>query len=361
MTLPKVDVEMLKRLEPVRSLSEERLRELADLCYVETVSKNLNPFRTRSSAGQTVYLVRGEIALSYSGGESVVLAGTSEDARHPLGRGGALLESAKSITDVELVRIDDDLLDIMVTWDQLAATDASHRTKAGPPEGPALAKWSIMSGMFSVSNLKYGAFAQLPSAHIEGLLQQFKRIEAKAGEVIISEGAEGDYYYVIESGKVRVERLIGGVTMLLADLKSGDAFGEEALVSEAKRNATVTMRTAGALLRLDKKDFIELLREPLLHRVSMEEAQQKILAGAQWIDVRYPSEFQYDRLPGAINIPLSEIRNAFGLLDKDREYVVYCQSERRSSAATFLLSQQGYRAYLLQGGLWGTGGERRGA
>ena len=67
---------------------------------------------------------------------------------------------------------------------------------------------------------------------------------------------------------------------------------------------------------------------------SIEEAQQKVLAGAQWIDVRYPSEFQYDQLPGAINIPLSEIRNAFGLLDKDREYVLYCQSERRSSAAS---------------------------
>ena len=132
--------------------------------------------------------------------------------------------------------------------------------------------------------------------------------------------------------------------MLLAELKSGDTFGEEALVSEAKRNATVTMKNGGALLRLDKKDFIELLREPLLHRVSMEEAQQKVLEGAQWIDVRYPSEYQYDQLPGAINIPLSEIRNAFGLLDKDREYVLYCQSERRSSAATFLLSQRGYRA-----------------
>jgi len=118
------------------------------------------------------------------------------------------------------------------------------------------------------------------------------------------------------------------------------------------------MRTDGAVLRLDKKDFIELLREPLLHRVSMEEAQQKVLAGAQWVDVRYPSEFQYDQLAGAINIPLSEIRNAFGLLDKDREYIVYCQSERRSSAAAFLLSQRGYRAAVLKGGLWGTGGER---
>jgi rhodanese-related sulfurtransferase len=153
--------------------------------------------------------------------------------------------------------------------------------------------------------------------------------------------------------------LIGGVVMLLADLKSGDAFGEEALVSEAKRNATVTMRTDGALLRLDKKEFIDLLREPLLRKISIEDAQQKVLAGAQWIDVRYPSEFQYDQLPGAINIPLSEVRNAFGLLDKGREYIVYCQSERRSSAATFLLSQRGYRAYLLKGGLWGTGREKR--
>ena len=140
--------------------------------------------------------------------------------------------------------------------------------------------------------------------------------------------------------------------MLLADLKSGDAFGEEALVSEARRNATITMKSDGVLLRLAKADFNELLREPMLRRVSREEAWQKIAAGGQWIDARYPSEYQYDRLPGAINIPLSEIRNAFEVLDKAREYVLYCQSERRSAAAAFLLAQRGYRAFLLAGGLW---------
>jgi rhodanese-related sulfurtransferase len=89
----------------------------------------------------------------------------------------------------------------------------------------------------------------------------------------------------------------------------------------------------------------------------MEEARQKITNGAQWIDVRYPSEYQYDGLPGAINIPLAEIRNAFGVLDKSREYVLYCQSERRSAAAAFLLAQRGYRAFLLAGGTWmGVGG-----
>jgi rhodanese-related sulfurtransferase len=54
-----------------------------------------------------------------------------------------------------------------------------------------------------------------------------------------------------------------------------------------------------------------------------------------------------------MNIPLSEIRNALGVLDKEREYVLYCQSARRSAAATFLLAQRGYRAFLLAEGLWG--------
>ncbi|MBI2317576.1 MAG: cyclic nucleotide-binding domain-containing protein [Betaproteobacteria bacterium] len=356
MSSPQVSVDTLRSLEPICSLSEQRLQELAALCYVEHVSRNLDPFRARPIAGQTVYLVRGELAVTNPDGYSLVIVGGAEEARFPLGRRGAAFSGAKTITDVELLRIDDDLLDILVTWDQLAIGDAEARSD----EKPSLADWTIMSGIFSISNLKYGAFSQLPPAHIEELLRRFKRIDAKAGEVIIREGAEGDYYYVIESGRCRVERQVGGVSMLLAELKSGDAFGEEALVSDSKRNATVTMKVDGKLLRLDRKDFNELLREPLLQRISMEEANRKAAAGAQWVDVRYPSEYQYDKIAGAMNIPLSEIRNAVGVLDKDREYILYCQSERRSSAAAFLLAQRGYRAYLLDGGLWGRGTERRG-
>jgi rhodanese-related sulfurtransferase len=355
MCATKVSMETLERLEPIASLSSSRLHELRGLCYLETVSRNLDPFRARGAAGEVVYLIHGELALTYPDGSSAVVVGGTEEARHPLGRRGRFV-GAKAITDVELLRVDDDLLDIMVTWDQLAAAESSAKATASTEDKPSMTNWSIMSGMFSVSNLKYGAFSQLPTAHIDGLLRKFTRIEAKKGDAIIREGTEGDYYYVIESGKCKVERMVGGVTMLLAELKSGDAFGEEALVAEAKRNATVSMKTDGTLLRLDKKDFIELLREPLLRRLTLEEARQKISSGGQWVDVRYPSEYQYDRLPGAINIPLSEVRNAFGLLDKDREYVLYCQSERRSAAATFLLAQRGYRAYLLMGGLWTAGG-----
>src|SRR5207237_292809 len=73
--------------------------------------------------------------------------------------------------------------------------------------------------------------------------------------------------------------------------------------------------------------------------------------GASWLDVRYPSEYQHDKLPGAINVPLAEVRNMFAVLDRSREYVAYCQSGRRSAAAAFLFAQRGFRVWLLEGGL----------
>jgi len=176
-------------------------------------------------------------------------------------------------------------------------------------------------------------------------------VKTARGDTLIREGDEGDYYYVIESGRFQVERLVGGAKVVLAELKAGDAFGEEALVSEAKRNATVVALGDGVLLRLDKQHFNDLLREPLLRRLPFEEAGKRVKEGALWLDVRYPSEYQYDRLPGAINVPLAEVRNMFNVLDKSKEYVAYCQSGRRSAAAAFLFAQRGFKVWVLQGGL----------
>jgi rhodanese-related sulfurtransferase len=280
------------------------------------------------------------------------LVGGSDDARYPLGKRREF-NSAKAVTEVQLIRIDDDLLDIMLTWDQMARHEQAGVPEQSPRHASPGADWGVMSGLFGIDNLRFGTFSQLPPAHIDELLRRFEQIKAKKGEVIVREGADGDYYYLVETGRCQVERMIGGVSMTLAELKSGDTFGEEALVSEAKRNATVTMKTDGGLLRLSKQDFNALLREPLLRAINMAQARQKVLGGAEWIDVRYMSEYQYDKLPGAINIPLSEIRDAVGALDIDKEYILYCQSGRRSSAAAFLLAQRSYNVYLLEGGLWG--------
>ena len=340
--------EFLSRLQPVCALSEARRKELAGQCAVEWTPRGEDPFRQHGTAGQSVWLLAGEIKLDLADGSTRVLVGNTGETEWPLGKNLSALRAAKAITDIGLLRIDDETLDIMMTWDQLSAASTAASSAAEKTD------WRLMSGAFRLQSLTVGILSHSPPANIDTLFRRFERVYYKGGECILRQNDEGDYYYLIESGRCTVTRRIGGVTVTLAELKPGDAFGEEALVAESTRNATVTMKHSGTLLRLGKQDFVELLREPLLHRMSRTEAEARAAAGAIWIDVRYTSEYQYGRLPGALNVPLSEIRNAIGVLDRNREYIVYCQSGRRSSAAAFLLSQHGYTAAWLEGGLQGS-------
>jgi rhodanese-related sulfurtransferase len=346
-SLPRPRLEQLAALAPLAGLSAERLAELAQVAVVERAQRGGDPLKDRLSAQQSVFLIAGELLLVFEAGGTLVVVGGSDEARLALNRQSQRVARTKAITDVDLVAFDDEVLDILATWDEVAAASAESSVmgRAGRSEG------RIITGAFGLGKLRAGAFAQLPVAHIDELLKRFSRSKTVAGEVVIREGDEGDYYYVVESGRFQVERLVGGAKVALAELKSGDAFGEEALVSEAKRNATVTSLGEGDLLRLDRKDFDELLREPLLRRIPFPEASEKVRRGALWLDVRYPSEYQYDKLPGAINVPLAEVRNMFAVLDRSREYVVYCQSGRRSAAAAFLFAQRGFKVWLLEGGL----------
>lgn len=337
-------VETLSRLQPLAGLAPESLRELAPRCSRERVTRNLDPSNLKDWHDQVVYLVKGELKVDLADGSTTLLVGGSGEALLPLGRDGQPLLATKAITDVELLRFNADTLDIILTWDQLAAPGGQDAAKDAPD-------WRTMSGMFAVQNLVGGIFAALPPANIDGLLGRFQRVNVKRGEVVVRQGDAGDYYYVIEGGRCLVTREVAGAAVDLAELKGGDAFGEEALLADATRNATVTMKTDGVLLRLDKADFLALLKEPLLQKVSPAEAARRVAAGAVWIDTRFPAECRLDGLPGALNIPLNEIRQATGMLEKGKEYIVYCQSGRRSSAAAFLLSQRGYRASLLDGGL----------
>jgi rhodanese-related sulfurtransferase len=137
----------------------------------------------------------------------------------------------------------------------------------------------------------------------------------------------------------------------LAELGVGDTFGEEALIAEAKRNATVTMLTEGVLMRLNKQDFRELMNEPLLQWVSYDQAREIVASGGKWLDVRLPSEHQNLNIEDSINIPLYFIRLKLSALDKSVPYVVYCDTGRRSSAAAYILVERGFDAYVLTGGL----------
>ncbi len=323
-------VELLKPFQPLSLLAADRLGELlAVSCLLPYARDSRIPL-----GRELLYVQQGEILLHYADGSSRVVVGGSEDSYWPLAR--TMPDSIKAITDVVLLQVDDDLVDVMLTWDQLALAAGQQEQANGS----------------DLRTLKLGALACLPEAHVETLLNRFETVPFRRGEVVIREGDTGDYYYVIESGRCVVSRQVGEIRMLLAELKMGDAFGEEALLAGSTRNATVTMKTDGLLLRLSKADFVELLREPFLKSVNRAEAERLVAEEkAVWLDVRFSTDYRFDRLPGAINMPLGELRNAFEVLSRERTYVVYCRTGRLSAAAAFLLAQRGFHAFWLTGGL----------
>ncbi len=347
---------LLNTFEPLAKLSVGRKRELAGLCFVERVSQGINPLRMNiSNAKQSVYLIKGELELRFITDEKVVLRGDDTAARHPIPCDQNLVDSIAR-TDIEILRIDNDLLDIMMTWDQLSTGDDVLKSVHKADEGKSSrtpVEWMRDTSVFSVAKLQSGVFSKVPVANIEAMFQRMERINTVVGQVVIQQGAVGDYYYLIERGAVSVTKADGVNTpaVLVAELQSGDAFGDEALVSDNKRNATVTMETDGQLLRLNKRDFVALLKEPMLTHVSRETAEAKVANGAIWVDARLPSEYQYEHIDGAINLPLNEIRQSLPELDKSLTYVVYCQTGRRSSAAAFILAQHGFDVVLLSGGM----------
>ncbi|QDU91570.1 Coenzyme A disulfide reductase [Pirellulimonas nuda] len=72
--------------------------------------------------------------------------------------------------------------------------------------------------------------------------------------------------------------------------------------------------------------------------------------GATVVDVRTPTEFALGAVPGAVNLPLDELRGRLGELPEGRPVIAYCQVGMRGYMATRLLNQSGRDARNLSGG-----------
>jgi rhodanese-related sulfurtransferase len=344
----------LARFEPVARLSANRLEELAAVCFVELVSKDLDPTRMSSNGTQALYMVSGDLGIRYENGNKLILRAGTDAAKHPVDTGRLQIKDTIALMPIEVVRIDLDLLDIMMTWDQLSGYPPAQTQKSVNEQG-AKQGWKLDAASFNSFKLQNGVFAKLPAANIEAMFARMTPIDVEAGQVIITQGQEGDYYYLIQQGTAVVSRVKDPSQQptVLAAISNGAGFGEEALASDNKRNATVTMKTDGQLLRLKKQDFIELLKAPIVSTISRADADAKVAAGAEWIDVRFASEYTYHHIEGAINAPLHELRSYIQQLDSTKEYIVYCQTGRRSSAAAFILAQFDIKAMVLEGGTRG--------
>lgn len=350
------DITLLRSLTPLDGMKTEALVALARKTRRMKAPANRLLFAEGDDEKSTFYLLSGTIDLLQEGEVIATIRSGTPKAKQPLAHAlprpySAVVTSAQ----IDYLQIDSTFLDIVVTWDQETGSyRVSELHGTGESEPSSGDDW--MTAL-----LQSKAFHKVPPANIQAIFMRMQRQDYRAGEVVIKQGDVGDFFYVIVKGKCVVTREtpLNKEGIKLAELGMAETFGEESLISEAKRNATVSMLTDGALMRLSKEDFRTLLNEPFLNWIDYEQAKHEVANGGQWLDVRLPSEFEQYHANGALNIPLHSLRLKMKALDRNRHYIVSCDTGRRSSACAYILSERGFQASVLRGGLATTEVARR--
>ena len=336
--LEKVLNNLTSNYMPFTLLSPERVAEVVNAVRFIEMRKNEIYQITGGKGKDYLYVVEGSLNIIVSG-EIRSVQGPEETRKAPIIMSPSPATSTiVARTNCIVCHADREMLDDLISWDEFVhMMEDSNKPLA--------------SALDQVRNSLI--FRRLPLEIVEEAFLRLHTVELKKGETAIKQGEAGDSYYIITSGSAEVYQL--GIyddnLQKIAELQEGDAFGCDALISGSTRSETVIMKEDSTLSVLDKKDFEELISNPLIKKVNQKIAKTMFETDYIPIDVRYAEEYDDSHIPGAILIPLFELRNRMSELDKSKKYIAYCHGGSRSAVATLVLAQNQYDVISLDGGM----------
>ncbi len=322
-------------LYPYNELNDELKQQVVAHAKVKEYSKGSLIFQRGKISPYLFYLVEGKVDLINANFETLTVS-IADYQRFMDTQSSPYRESAVAKTPVKMLVVERDYLDLLMMWNSQANESAGQSKQADLNDSD----W--MSGLIGSP-----LFGHIPPAHLQQLFSRFELVEMKKSVPIIRQGETGEFFYVVRQGKVRISAINSDINV---ELDEGKFFGEEALIAETPRNATVTPLEDGWLMRLNKEDFKALLEEPVINYMSYEELVEYAAADQplQIVDVRLGVEYKNQHLPGSLNIPLKKLRARLGSLPNASLYLITSDAGRRAEVAAHLMCQAGLRAVILK-------------
>lgn len=348
-------LDLLSGFHPFNQIDSDTFTALQPRMRMRDVRRGQTLLRRTAKSPDTFsFLLGGSAELRRSFFDRAMLHAGSDPALQPLdalliGEGGQIV----AIEDCRVVQISRALVEQSLAADALSSGEYAVATLH---ETDLTDEYLVSDGNVAVdwmSRFLQSPLAQnLPAMAIQQMLARLVSEDVAKGDVIVRRGSAGDALYVVLRGMACVQTEAQSVYQgREIYLMPGDYFGEEALVADTPRNATVVMESDGAVARLDRAAFEQLIRphviseadDALMERSLTADSDNKLVV----IDVRFPIEFRLDGLPHSVNIPIPLLRARLHLLDKQRVHLITHHGGRRSELATFLLRQAGFSAYLM--------------
>ncbi|MEE9397846.1 MAG: cyclic nucleotide-binding domain-containing protein [Methylococcales bacterium] len=335
------DALALRRFIPIASLSETQFENICSKVAIEEGTKETVLFRQGDKKKEFVYLLSGVIELRAGDVEMETIEAESSSGRFALAHQIPRKVSAIAIGNVRYVRVDTGLLNVSKqNNDEQVCYEVSDIPKEDSDD-------------WMTTLLQSPVFQRLPAANLQKVMMELEEVSLQAGETLFNQGDPGDYYYIIKEGTCALTRkpTKNAKVFKLAELKSCDAFGEDALISDGKRNLTATMTSDGVMLRLHKFKFLKLVKGPVIQYVKYDAAKENLGNRCALVDVRSQEDFGNVRVKGSTNIPFFSLRMHLNGLSRNEQQIIVCHDGNTSEAAAFLLIRFGFDAVVLRDGL----------
>ncbi len=336
------DAHSIRQLIPLSRISKAKFAALCEQVSVEQSKAGVFLFRQGDTENDLIYLLDGRISLQTDEFRVDIIESGTDSARFALAHQIPRKIDAQAESNIRFLRLNADMIKSLTN--DFKEEESSYMVVDEQEEN---------DNDWMTTLLKSPIFRALPPANLQQIIISLEEKTYQKGEIIIEQGAPGDYYYLIKSGECLVTRKPSpnAKAIKLGQLRNQDTFGEDSLLSDEPRNVSVIALTDVSLLRLNKEKFISLIKTPSLKFINYQQAQSEMAKGTILMDVRAPDEFQKNHLENSINIPFFSLRMHLKTLHKKQPVIVVCKNGKTSEAAAFLLLRNKINALILAGGI----------
>lgn len=343
--LPHINKYQLMHLHPLQLIDEQFHNQLLEKSLVLNFDKGDVLFKKNDPRNLSHYLLTGVVELRDSFFSRNRIESCDKAAHYPLHESSSPQASATAKSSVTALVLNSDYIDYLLVRSEAQDNVIDiHKQTMHPviSETECETDW-----MWSL--LQSPLFSKVPPANIQMMFTIFEDVHFSAGETVIQQGDPGDYFYVIKQGRVKI--VVDNNEEQAIVRASGDFFGEDALIAETTRSATVTMMQDGLLARLDKEHFRTLLHEAIIQSINeadLHHLKSELKHDCIFLDVRLPAEYKHQHLSDSENIPLNCLRNKLNQFSHDKVYIITADGGRRSELAAHWMNQQGFNTYLIR-------------
>ncbi|MCL6415342.1 cyclic nucleotide-binding domain-containing protein [Aestuariirhabdus sp. Z084] len=350
-----ISLKQISRLHPMQLLGKPAQKQLIEIALQIKVKQGSMVLKKRKELTSYSYLFKGKVELRHSFDDRRLLSVEDEMALQPLEDLIDIGASIRALEECVILRFDRDFIDNLRTSSSPASSPVDSTYGVVSIEGDANYLDSSMidddyQEDWTLQLLDSPLARNLKPTALHRLMAKLERVDVKLGDQLIEQGQRADYFYILISGEAALSTdLHGPFNGQTINLSEGTHFGEEALLGDTLRNATIKMTSDGVVGRLNRQQFLEVFSESLLPTLPEQQFNQLLEQeeiACLLLDVRFREELRDDTRENVLNIPISRLRSALPQLNRGTTYLLSAQGGPRSELACCILRQHDFSAFL---------------